>query len=239
MIAIQAKTAAAQQRLSAIFTADGRAAAFQAAGRHSRLVRILRLACPAAALAIAGLYFLPSRLSVEIGDMKASIESVDLSADGLKMVNPRIKGVHNKQGTYDMRAESAVQHIRDTNLITLNKIDAGIVSPAGEETQLAAPSGLYDSEKEQLTMNNGVTVQGQSGLSAKLRSAIIQFQQQVVISNEPVEVRLHDSLIRAQSLQLFTAEKRAVFTGKVYVHLERQEQEQEQDKPGQEKAGNR
>lgn len=196
--------------------------AFRAAKRHSAMVRTLRWCLPVLAAIIGSLYVIPSQFSVEIAGQQATVEALDVTSGGLKMVNPRIKGRHPTQGSYDVRALSALQNAANPDLITLERIDADLIAKSGEKTTMVAASGLYDSKAEQMTFNEGVDIERSSGLKAKLKSAVAYFSKNLVVSKEPVEVRLHESVIRAQSLEIFTNEARAVFTGNVYVHIQRQ-----------------
>ncbi len=200
-----------------------REASFRAARRHSKMVRFLRRFLPICAALIGSLYIIPSQFSVNIAGNEASIESVAIAPEGLKMINPRIKGRHSAQGAYDVRAESAAQSLTNPDIITLSTIKADLISNSGEKTVMIAPGAVYDSKAEQMTFNQGVDIERSSGLKAKLKSAVAYLQKSLVVSNEPVEVRLHESFIRADSLELFTEEARAIFRGRVYVHLKREQ----------------
>lgn len=224
-MAIQSQNTAVA-RFRGLPQAADRTRAFRAAVRHSALVRFLRLALPLAALGVSGLYMLPGKVRVTVKGGEATAQ-VDLTSEGLKMINPRIKGVHEKHGTYDVRAEYATQNVKHPELVSLTRITADLLSNAGQKTTMTAPSGLYHSKKEELTFDNGVIIGGQAGLSGKLRTATAFFQNHVLISPDNVELSFHDSTIRAQAMTLYTSESRVVFTGDVKVHLEREPREGE------------
>lgn len=207
-------------RFGGLPQASDRTRAFRAAVRHSALVRILRVALPLTALAVSGLYMVPGKVKIAVGGGEATAD-VDLTSEGLKMINPRIKGVHAKHGTYDVRAEYATQNVKHPELVSLNKITADLVSNEGRKTTMTALSGFYHSKKEELTFDRGVTIGGEAGMSGKLKTATAFFQNHVLISPDPVELSFHDSTIRAQSMTLYTSESRVVFTGDVRAHLER------------------
>jgi lipopolysaccharide export system protein LptC len=194
-------------------------------------VKLLRIFLPLAAVASFGLYLSPSQWRFEVAGGEAVVEAVDISAGNLRMVNPRLKGKHAKQGEYDVRADSAVQSLTNTDVISLDKVDGDVISPTGDKTVLTAPSGVYNSKTEEMHFPAGVTIVRSTGLTARLKSATVFFSKNLVVSNEPVEVRLHESHIRADSVELFTDEARAVFKGRVFVHLERQPQAEAAAKP--------
>lgn len=219
---------ASGDRLSGIVSAGDRARAFRDAKRHSIRVRLLRLIFPVAAVCIAGLYFLPSNYGVDPKVGKASIDDIELSGDGLKMVNPRIKGVHEKHGVYDIRADHATQQVSNPDLISLNTITAELTAKTGETTILTAPTGIFHSKKEELTFDNGLTIGGTRGYAGKLKTATAFFQNNKLITTEPVELSFGETTITAQAMTLFSSEGRAIFQGNVKVHLKRAQETKQQ-----------
>jgi lipopolysaccharide export system protein LptC len=211
----------ARTRFGGIITASDRTRAFQAARRHSAIVRVLKLTLPVAALGVCALYVLPAGMSVKVGDGEATVEKIDISAGGLKMVNPRFKGVHEKYGVYDIKADSALQHVNDPDLMTLDKIEAELLNKEGEKTTLTAPSGIFHRKKEEFTFDNGVDIGGEAGISGRLETATAYMKDNKLISNDPVTLGYHGHKIAADSVTVFTAENRVIFTGNVRVHLER------------------
>ncbi len=221
-MAVQTQIRPAPARFSSLPRASDRAKEFRNAKRHSAIVAALRYFLPGLALAIGGLYFIPSKLTVDLDEGgQASIDSIEISDGGLKMVNPRINGVHEKHGAYDIRADNATQQIRNPDLITLNDISARLTSNANQSTILTAPMGIFHSKKEELTFTNGVVIGGDAGFSGKLNTATAFLQSSKLISADPVEFSFHESTIKAQRMTLYSSENRVVFEGGVKVHLQR------------------
>ncbi len=218
------QTAPPRPRLASAGTTTGRAKAFEAAIRHSRRVRTLRWLFPVMALAAGSLYFLPSQIIIDTGNGEASVKSVQITSGDLKMINPRMKGETKSQGKYDFRADSGMQSLDNSDIITLVKIEGELLSANGEKTFLTAPGGIYDSKKEEMNFNQGADLARSSGLKAKFRSAMAYFSKNLVVSQEPVEIRMDKSTIFSDAAQIFTQEARAIFTNNVRAHLERQPQ---------------
>jgi lipopolysaccharide export system protein LptC len=208
-------------RFSGILTAPDRKRAFRAARRHSAVVGTLKLCLPLAALGLGTLYLLPAQWSVEVAGGKAEVEKIDLTSGGLKMVNPRFKGVHEKHGVYDIQADSALQHVSDPDLMTLDKINAELVSQQGQKTILTAPSGIFQRKKEEFVFDKGVTIGGEAGISGKLKTATVYMKENRLVSDEPVALGYQGHRVAADSVEFFTSESRVIFTGNVRVHLER------------------
>lgn len=220
-MAISSDIRPAGGRFAGLPSGGDRSKAFRAAKRHSTRVRLLRLLLPLSAVCAGALYFLPSRLSVTTKDGEASVGALEVSSGGLKMVNPRMKGVNEKYGVYDIRADHALQQAKNPELMNLTAISAEITSKEGEKTILTAPSGIYQSKQEELTFDNGVVIGGDAGISGTLKTATAFMQAHKLISRDPVDLAYHGTTIKAQSMTLYSGEGRAVFEGNVKVHLER------------------
>jgi lipopolysaccharide export system protein LptC len=211
----------AGSRLRGFPTAEDRARAFRAAVRHSTRVRTLRILLPLVAVGLTGLYLLPTRIAVQTKFGEASIKALKSTGEGSVMLQPRIKGVHEKHGKYDIRMKSASRSEKRPDLIKLNTINAKLIAKDGKTTTLKAPSGIFHNKREELTFDNGAVIGGDAGFSGKLKSATASMADHVLISPEPVELAFHGNTVRAEGLTYYTSEGRAVFTGNVRVHLER------------------
>lgn len=203
-----------------------RSAEFRRAKRHSQVVRLLKVLFPLTCVGIISLYAVPALLTVSIdnGNGQASVETISLEAGALKMVNPRVKGVHDKQGEYDVQAASATQQASNPDILHLETINGVMTSSDGQVTTLTAPGAIFNSKIEEMKFERGLDIVRGPGMSAKFQTATVYIPEQRVVSNTPVIVKLHDSTISAQKLTLYTAEARAIFEGAVKVHLQRQPQ---------------
>ncbi len=205
-------------------SAQERARAFRAARRHSIAVKALRVLLPLAALAMIGLYFVPARLSIEIDGATASLEGISVESGNLKMVNPKLSGMHPEYGRYEIRADTALQDVDSPQKVALDAVAGSLVSPEGDATRLEALSGLFDTEAKQLTFQEGVSIEGRAGLSVKMRSATVYFADQLIVSDEPVAMQFRGSRITADGVRLNTGDARVVFQGSVKVRLEPQKE---------------
>jgi lipopolysaccharide export system protein LptC len=217
----QTHSNSAGSRLRGFPSAADRARAFNVAIRHSTRVRTLRILLPLVAVGLGGLYFLPTRITVQTKLGQASFKTVKSTSEGSVMQEPHIKGVHEKHGKYDIRMKSATRNEKQPDLIKLNTINAELVAKDGKKTTLKAPSGIFHNKREELTFDNGAVIGGDAGFSGKLKSATASMANHVLISPEPVELAFHGNTVRAEGLTYYTSEGRAVFTGNVRVHLER------------------
>lgn len=203
---------------------DRRAREFERAKRHSARVRTLKVLLPLAACGIVSLYALPSLLSVSVdnGRGQATVRAITLDAGSLKMLDPRIKGVNEKQDAYDFVADSATQASKNADVMYLDKIRGKVVSQDGKITTLTAPNGVHNNKADEMTFNNGVVVKREPDMTATFETATAYMKQQTVISKTPVVVRLRESTIHSDNMTLHWGEQRAIFEGNVRTHIERQ-----------------
>ena len=97
--------------------------AFQAARRHSRLVRRLRILLPVTGTCLVLAFFVVTRLSLPEGlDLSAARLSVTPSA--IIMERPHLKGFDKRNQEYSVVAERAVQAMGNPNVVRLEKIAA-------------------------------------------------------------------------------------------------------------------
>lgn len=219
---------AAGHRGGAAIRLRDRSLEFRRAKRHSQVVGVMKVMLPLVAAGVLSLYFMPALLTVSIdgGKGQASVEAISLESGALKMTNPRVAGVHDKQGEYDVRAVSATQEAANPDVLVLDTITGLMTNPGGQVTTLKAPGGVYNSRTEEMTFNSGLEITRTPAMSVKLETAKVYIKEQRVVSETPVEVRLHDSTINSDRLTLFTVDARAVFEGRVKVHLKRQPPEE-------------
>ena len=202
----------------------GRDREFRIAKHHSVLVRVLKVLLPVMAAGCLSLYVLPYffRVSIDGGRGTASVRTVTLAAGSLKMLDPHVKGVNERNEPYDFWADSATQASKDADEMYLENVRGHMTGQDGKVTTLTAPNGLHNNKTDQMTFNNGAVVKREPDLTAEFQTATALIKQQTVISKTPVIVRLHESTIHAQSMTMYWGEQRTIFEGNVRTHLERQ-----------------
>jgi lipopolysaccharide export system protein LptC len=201
-----------------------RAREFRRATRHSLLVKALKVLLPLMAAGVLSLYALPSllRVSIDKGRGEASVRAVALEAGALKMLEPRVKGVNDKNDAYEFIADSATQASRNADTMYLVNIRGRVTGQDGAITRLTAPDGVRDSKADEMIFNNGAVVKREPDFTATFKTATAYMKRQLVISHTPVVVRLRESTILAEGMTLFWGEQRAIFEGNVRTHIERQ-----------------
>ena len=198
---------------------DARARAFRAARRHSRLVRLLRLALPIGSVGIVGFYALTFGISWHMGPGRLKVADYKITADDLTMKGPSYFGVTNDGGRYEVRAQRAVVAFNRDAPIKLIDIDGDLVQTNNVVTKLKAKHGLFDNNKSELELFDGIDITGSNGLKARMTRAMVYSKEHRIVSKEPVDVLMPTGTVRGASMTMRTDTKETTFVGDVRVHL--------------------
>jgi lipopolysaccharide export system protein LptC len=194
---------------------------FRAAKRHSRLVRILRIAVPIAgitALAIVAFaaWLDPMRL---LSDLPIGLRDVIISGTKIKMELPRLSGFTRDARPYDLNARSAAQDVTKPNLIELTELHAKFQMTDKSTVELSAANGLFDTKAEQLTLDNNILVTSSSGYEGHLSEAVVNTRTGTIVSDKPVSVKMLETTIKANGLEIEQAGDLIRFKGGVAMQL--------------------
>jgi lipopolysaccharide export system protein LptC len=213
------------ERVPRVFARAGRADAdrvFRAALRHSRHVRILRLAIPlsAAIVVVAGAAFTyvfkPLR---GLSGMPVDVGSVVVSGTKIKMNQPRLAGVTRDNRRYDMVAQAAAQDLTKPDMVELQGIHATMEMRDKVTFETVAKEGLYNTKTEQLTLNHNIVVTSSSGYQAFLNEAVVDVRGSKIVSDKPVEVKTATWSINANRMEVSESGDLMRFDRGVFVTL--------------------
>jgi lipopolysaccharide export system protein LptC len=167
---------------------ESRRRAFVVATRHSRLVRVLRLATPTLTLltiAAMILFALLNPFRRQIGDLTVG----ELSVNGTKIVmnHPRLTGSRRDGRGYVINAVKAIQDVVHPATVELKEIDGDIATADDSRLKITAASGVYDNVGQSLKLSQDVHLRSPS-YDVTLSSADIDFKSGVYRSDQPVSV---------------------------------------------------
>jgi len=178
--------------------------AFRSARRHSRSVRMLRIAIPiAVAVALIGVslvtYFNPLRLLA-----KLPINMNDLVVSGTKitMEKPRLSGFTKDERAYELTAEAAAQDLTKPDIVELRNIHAKLQMQDKSMMEMSADVGTYNTKLETLKLVNNIVLSSSTGNKGRLSEAIIDVRKGNVISDQPVELEMLQGRLNAKRLEI-------------------------------------
>ena len=214
-----------KERAPRVFARFGRAdgnRAFRAAVRHSRHVRVLRLAIPITAavvvVAAAAFSFLFKPLRM-LTSMPVDIGSMVVSGTKIMMHQPRLSGVTRDNRKYDMVAQAAAQDVTKPDMIELQGVHATMEMRDKVSFETTANGGLYNTKTEHLTLNQNVVVTSSSGYQAFLNEAVVDVRASKIVSEKPVEVKTATWTITANRMEVTESGDLVRFDHGVFVTL--------------------
>jgi len=196
-------------------------ARFKIAARHSRLVRFLRKAVPAAvilsllAITLVSI-FNPFRL---LRKLPIDLSKISVSGTKITMDAPHIAGFMPDGRPYEVWAKAATQDITDPTKVDMKTIHSQIEMEDKSTLRLDAKNGHFDTKAQVLDLNNDIFLQTTTGYEARLSQARIEIGTGVVSSDHPVAVKLTNGTLISQNLLITDHGASAVFGGGVTMFL--------------------
>jgi lipopolysaccharide export system protein LptC len=201
-----------------------RARAHAAARRHSARVRFLKRAIPIGSGSAVAVVLFAAFLN-PFAQAGITIGRIGVSGTQVTMENPRMTGHRGAdQRPYEVTAAAAVQDIRKPNLIELKNMRGRLaLDAAGARAHLEATAGLFDTQREKLELRQDVRVRTDDGQTAALRSALIDFKANTLVTKDPVTLTLTSGVVDADGMEVLDSGKHIVFTGRVRTVFHRSE----------------
>jgi lipopolysaccharide export system protein LptC len=194
---------------------------FRKAMRHSRTVRLVRLAIPvmilgAGAAALVAAQFNPLRM---LTTLPVDFGSLVVSGTKITMQAPRIAGYTRDGRPYELTAHAAAQDFTKPNTIELQGIHGNSQMQDQTVLDLTADGGLYDSKAEILTLRQNVILKSTSGFEVYLSEAVVDVHSSNVVSEKPVEVRMQQGIINANRMEVVDSGDTIRFGNGVTVNM--------------------
>ncbi len=205
--------------------------AFVAARKHTFFVKTMKLLFPVGA-AVATAYYalaLVGNMSFGVGNLR--VGQVEVTSEDLTMKNPSYFGTTKDGGKFEVRAKKAILEFNQNAPVKLLDIDGDLTQANNVKTVVRARRGLFDNNKSELTLFEGIEIDTSSGMKARLSEATIFSKENRVLSKKPVQVSSPTGEIRGDSMTLNTATNQAAFIGRVNVRLAPPQQTQVPQKP--------
>ena len=203
----------------------GMEARFAVAARHSRMVRALRVAVPAAVvLAMAAILavsiFNPFRMLLP----KLPVDMGNLVVSGTKitMESPHLAGYTPDQRPYEVWAKTATQDVTDPDHVDLRKLRAKVLMEDQTTTiTLDALNGLMNTKDQILDLRKDIFLQSSTGYEARMSQAYVDMGKGTVTSDEHVDVKLLQGTLSADRLRITSGGEVVRFEGNVVLNLDK------------------
>ena len=178
--------------------------AFRSARRHSRAVRILRIAIPLAVIVgLTGVslitYFNPLRL---LAKLPINVNDLVVSGTKITMEKPRLSGFTKDERAYELTAEAAAQDLTKPDIVELRNIHAKLQMQDKSMMEMSADIGTYNTKLETLKLESNILLSSSTGNKGRLSEAIIDVRKGNVISDQPVELEMLQGRLNARRLEI-------------------------------------
>lgn len=216
---------------------DSMEARFAVAARHSRLVRILRVAVPAAVvLAMASVILLsifnPFRMLLP--KLPLNIGNLVVSGSKITMESPHLSGYTPDRRPYEVWAKTATQDVAAPNRVELKTIRAKVAMEDQSTATLEALNGVMDTKQQQLELRKDIYLQTTAGYEAWLSQAFVDMGKGTVTSDEHVDVKWSGGTLSGDKMKITDGGDNIRFDGNVVMNIEKlpaAESAQEQPAP--------
>ncbi len=213
-------------RLGMDYTPRNRTAAIKAAGRHTARVRFLKRAIVVGAVigvSMIGIvaFFNPFRHLPG----SVSIAGVGVSGTKITMDSPKIAGVQQGGGPYEIKARSGIQDITTPSVIELVGVDAKVGMTDHTTTRILSKNGVYDSKADSMSLKGDVRIANTSGYVFNLQSALMDFKGGVFTSHERLKVDLKGGEVSADDMAITNNGHVIAFRGNIASSFEPPEEE--------------
>ena len=200
----------------------GMDARFAIAARHSRLVRVLRIAVPTVvALAMAGVVaisiFNPFRALMK--QLPIDMDNLVVSGSKITMESPHMSGFTPDQRPYEVWAKTATQDLTDPDRVELKTLRAKVLQEDRSTVTLEARTGMFDTKAQLLDLRKDIFLQSSTGYEARLSQALLDIGKGTVTSEEPVDVKLLNGTLTADKLRITEKGALVRFEGHVVMNL--------------------
>ena len=195
--------------------------AFRAARRHSRFVRVFRIAIPlivtvSLAATVAVTYLNPLRMLTKL---PVDLDKLVVSGTKITMENPRVAGFTKDGRAYDLVAMAAKQDLTKPDIVELVSLNAKLEMEDKSTLQLVAEHGIYNAKAEMLELQRNIVISN-PGYEGRLEQATVNVRSGHVVSNEPVKLKMMQGTLDAKKLEISDAGTVVLFTGGVKMTLQ-------------------
>jgi lipopolysaccharide export system protein LptC len=202
----------------------GMEARFAIAARHSRMVRILRIAVPAAVILSLSSILLVSVFNpfrMLLPRLPVDMSNLVVSGTKITMESPHMAGYSQDQRPYEVWANTATQDVTDPDHVELHTLRGKVLMEDQSTVTLEAVNGLMDTKQQLLDLHKDIYVQTTAGYEAWLSQAFVDMAKGTVTSDEHVDVKWADGKLSADTMKVTGGGEVVRFDGHVVMNIDK------------------
>ena len=201
----------------------GMDARFAIAARHSRMVRVLRVAVPSAVILAMTMIIVTSIYNpfrMLLPKLPLDVGALVVSGTKITMESPHMAGYTTDQRPYEVWAKTATQDVTDPDHLDLKTIHAKMLSEDQSTVTMVARTGQMDTKQQLLNLQKDIFLQTSTGYEARLSQAFVDMANGIVTSDEHVDVKLTNGTITSDRIKITGNGEVIRFEGNVVMHLD-------------------
>lgn len=202
----------------------------RSAGRHSRMVRVVRVALPVAVVLGLGAFVLVSYFDPV--NALAKLPSISgkpgIQGSKITMELPRIAGISRDSRSYQITAETAVQDITKPDQLELQNLRAEIEMADADVLVVTAKSGTYNTKIDKVTLREHVVFTTAQGYNAKMRQAVIDMKKGTLESDQAVDFKMPSGRVVSNGIEIENSGEVIRFTRGVVFDIDAEQPEAKQ-----------
>jgi lipopolysaccharide export system protein LptC len=202
----------------------GMEARFAIAARHSRVVRALRVAVPAAVILSMAAIILTSILNpfrLLLPKLPVDMDNLVVSGTKITMESPHMSGYTPDRRPYEVWAKTATQDVTDPDHVDLKTLRAKVLMEDQSTVTLDALNGLMDTKQQLLDLHKDIYLHTSAGYEAWLSQAFVDMGKGSVTSDEHVDVKWVDGRLSADKLKITGGGDVVRFDGHVVMNIDK------------------
>lgn len=182
--------------------------------RHDRLVRLLKVALPAAVGVVGAVFLmLPLTNNQEVSFILDKKE-VGRAEERMKIESARYTGTDNQGQPFELVANRAVQQTSDVPVVDISGMMARLGLRQGPAT-VQALRGRYDLDRQQVAVTGPVRVSGPEGEQLLTRDVMVNLRSRQVTGTGQISGRMPVGSFNAGSLSADLGTRQVSLTGGV------------------------
>jgi lipopolysaccharide export system protein LptC len=194
---------------------------FLRAKRHSRLVRVLRVAVPAGTAVVLAAIVLISWLDPLriLARLPTAGGQMVISGTKITMAGPKLSGFSRDARPYELNARTAAQDITKPDIVEFTDIRAKIESKDRSPITVTAVDGVYNRKSGILKLARDVQLTTPS-YQVNLVEATVDTANNNVVSDNPVQVKMLQGTVNSKRLEVTGGGEVVRFIGDVKMTLD-------------------
>jgi lipopolysaccharide export system protein LptC len=200
-------------------------ARFAVAARHSRMVRVLRVAVPAAVILSLAMIILASVFNnpfwIKLPQLPIDVKNLVVSGTKITMESPHLSGYSQDRRPYEVWAKTATQDLTDSDHVELKTLRGKVLMEDQSTVTLEAVNGLMDTKQQLLNLQKDIYLQTTQGYEAWLSQAFVDMGKGTVTSDEHVDVKWADGKISADRMKIMGGGEIVRFDGNVVMNIDK------------------